>query len=204
MTMAAALLLPLGVAWPGLPAQAQERLGVGGTPSPEQIAGWDIDVRPDGEGLPEGRGSVSEGRQVYESRCVSCHGTNGEGPMDRLVGGTNSLASEKPVKTVGSYWPYATTLFDYVHRAMPFDEPQSLSADEVYAVSAYVLNMNGLVPDDAVMDAQTLANVQMPNRDGFYGPDPRPDVTNMPCMSGCEPLIPDLGKDQVLTPDQVQ
>lgn len=105
--------------------------------------------------------------------------------MDRLVGGQGTLASDKPVRTVGSYWPYATTLFDYIHRAMPFNAPGSLSADQVYAVSAYVLYLNGIVDKDATMNANTLANVQMPNRNGFTRGDPRPDVRNTPCMRDC-------------------
>jgi mono/diheme cytochrome c family protein len=199
----ATLLLGLGI-WLPSAAKAQERYGLGSEATPGQIAGWNIDVRPDGTGLPDGHGTVSEGKKVYETRCAACHGEKGDGPMDKLVGGRGTLATAKPVKTVGSYWPYATTLFDYIHRAMPFNEPQTLTASEVYAVAAYVLNMNGIVPHDAVLDARTLPQVMMPDRDGFIGPDPRPDVTNIRCMVKCEALLPEKAPDQPLTPDQVQ
>jgi cytochrome c len=140
--------------------------------APADLAPWDISVAPDGVGLPPGRGTVAQGEAVYTAKCQACHGEKGAGqPNDRLVGG--SLAPDKPVvKTVGSYWPYATTLFDYIRRAMPFPESQSLTSDELYAVSAYILNLNGIVGKDDVLDAQSLPKVQMPNRDGFT-PFPR-------------------------------
>jgi cytochrome c len=151
-------------------------LGLGAAPDPALLRAWDIDVTPDGAGLPGGRGSVAEGRRIYAERCASCHGSAGAGgPMDRLAGGQGSLATGKPVKTIGSFWPYATTLFDYIGRAMPFNAPQSLGSDELYAVTGYVLHLNGIVPADAVLDARSLAQVRMPNRDGFV-PDPRPEV----------------------------
>ena len=164
-----------------LPATAtaapQPAYGFGRPATAQEIAGWDIDVRADGAGLPPGQGSVAAGRGVYGQKCAACHGFTGEGgPMEALVGGAGTLASAHPVKTVGSFWPFATTLFDYVRRAMPFDAPQSLSADEVYAVTAYVLFLNHLVPQDAVLDARTLPQVKMPNRNGFTSPDPRPDA----------------------------
>jgi S-disulfanyl-L-cysteine oxidoreductase SoxD len=135
---------------------------------PEEIAAWDMSIPPDGSGLPAGGGTAVEGAAVYNARCASCHGANGTGgPADPLVGGIGTLASQKPVKTVGSYWPYATTLFDYIRRAMPFNAPWSLSNDEVYAVSAYLLSLNGIIDQKARMDAKTLPQVKMPNRDGF-------------------------------------
>jgi len=144
------------------------RLGLGQTPSAEQIRAWDIDVRADGAGLPAGRGSVAQGQVIYAARCAACHGANGEkGIGPRLAGGQGTLASKAPVLTVGSYWPYATTLYDYIHRAMPLDSPQSLTPDEVYAVTAYTLHLNGIVKADAVLDAAALASIKMPNRDGF-------------------------------------
>lgn len=144
------------------------RLGLGQTPSAEQIRAWDIDVRADGAGLPAGRGSVAQGQVIYAARCAACHGANGEkGIGPRLAGGQGTLASKAPVLTVGSYWPYATTLYDYIHRAMPLDSPQSLTPDEVYAVTAYTLHLNGIVKADAVLDATSLAGIKMPNRDGF-------------------------------------
>jgi S-disulfanyl-L-cysteine oxidoreductase SoxD len=158
-------------------AAGAERLGIGHPANPAEIAGWDIDVRADGKGLPPGRGSVRDGAKIFAEQCAGCHGENGEGkPMDRLAGGFGTLATSKPVRTVGSYWPYATTLFDYIRRAMPFTAPQSLNADQVYAVSAYILYLNKIVSADTVLDAATLPKIAMPNRNGFRSPDPRPDL----------------------------
>jgi S-disulfanyl-L-cysteine oxidoreductase SoxD len=155
---------------------AQTYYGFGRVATRAEISSWDIDVAPDGRNLPRGQGTFAHGRDIYVSRCVACHGPKGEGGLgDRLAGGTGSLATATPVKTIGSYWPYATTLFDYIRRAMPLDSPQSLSNDDVYAVSGYVLYLNGLVPEGTTVDAQTLMSVKMPNRDGFVD-DPRPDV----------------------------
>jgi S-disulfanyl-L-cysteine oxidoreductase SoxD len=142
--------------------------------APQDVAPWDISISPDGGTLPPGSGTVGQGQSIYVAKCQSCHGEKGAGgPADALVGGMGSLASGKvPLKTVGSYWPYATTLFDYVRRAMPFFQPKSLSDDEVYAVSAYILNRNGIVGDNDVLDAHSLPKVRMPNRDGFV-PFPR-------------------------------
>jgi mono/diheme cytochrome c family protein len=142
--------------------------------TPADIAPWDISIGPDGAGLPPGRGTPRQGETVYAAKCQACHGEKGVGgPNDPLVGGIGSLAPDKPpVKTVGSYWPYATTLFDYVRRAMPFQEPKSLTNDELYAVSAYILNLNGIVGPSDVLDSQSLPRVRMPNRDGFI-PFPR-------------------------------
>lgn len=161
--------------------------GYGEPATPEQIAGWNIDVRPDGKGLPPGSGSVSEGATIYQGRCASCHGTFGEG-MGRfpvLSGGMQSLTDDRPEKTIGSYWPYATTLWDYIHRAMPFYAPQSLTDDQVYAVVAYVLNLNNIVAADFVATQDNLAAVEMPNAEGFVRPDPRPDTHNKACMENC-------------------
>jgi S-disulfanyl-L-cysteine oxidoreductase SoxD len=149
-------------------AFAGEDYGLGRAATPDEIAGWNIDVAPDGTGLPPGKGDVSQGAAIFADRCAACHGANGEGkPMDRLVGGAGTIASAKPVKTIGSYWPYATTLYDFIHRAMPFNAPQSLSPDEVYAVCAYLLYLNHLAPSDAVLDARSLPKVAMPNRGAF-------------------------------------
>jgi len=134
----------------------------------DELAVWDISIPPDGRGLPPGSGTVKQGAAVYTAKCLACHGEKGVGkPADALVGGIGTLATATPLKTVGSYWPYATTLFDYVRRAMPYDRPMSLSSDEVYAVSAYVLSLNGIITEDATMDAGTLPKVKMPNRNGF-------------------------------------
>jgi cytochrome c len=137
--------------------------------APADIAPWDISIGPDGAGLPPGRGTATQGEPVYAANCQACHGEKGAGgPNDALVGGIGSLAPGKaPIKTVGSYWPYATTLFDYIRRAMPFQESKSLTSDELYAVSAYILNLNGIVGTNDVLDAQSLPKVRMPNRDGF-------------------------------------
>jgi S-disulfanyl-L-cysteine oxidoreductase SoxD len=142
--------------------------------APADVAPWDISIGPDGAGLPPGRGSAAQGEAVYIAKCQACHGEKAAGrPNEALVGGKGSLApGTPPVKTVGSYWPYATTLFDYVRRAMPFQESQSLTSDEVYAVSAYILNLNGIIGANDVLDAQSLPKVRMPNRDGFI-PFPR-------------------------------
>ena len=154
------------------PAGAPARFGFGAAASEERIALWDIDVKPDGEGLPPGSGSVADGREVYELACLQCHGTTGtEGPNDRLVA-TEDWDQWPPGRVFGAYWPYATTFFDYTRRAMPQATPGSLSDDEVYAVTAYVLHLNGLLPDDAVLDAESLAAIEMPGRDRFV-PDDR-------------------------------
>jgi S-disulfanyl-L-cysteine oxidoreductase SoxD len=160
---------------------AAERYDFGRPAAPNEIAGWDIDVSPDGAELPPGHGDVRQGEAIFAAKCASCHGAHGEGkPMDRLVGGMGTLRDEKPEKTVGSYWPYATTLLDYVRRAMPLNAPQSLTADEVYAVSAYVLFLNGIVSQDTTLDADNLANVKMPNRDGFVRAYPSPGAVAKP------------------------
>ena len=135
---------------------------------------------PDGRGLPQGSGAVLQGKSIYLQQCASCHGENLQGGTgDRLVGGRGSLVNgdpaKAPVKTVESYWPYATTLFDYIKRAMPLTAPDSLSNDQVYAVTAYILSEAKIVPPDATLDASTLAKVRMPNRDGFTS-DPRPET----------------------------
>ena len=177
---------PLLVAALALATPAAARYDLGRPATPQEIAGWDIDVLPDGSGLPPGQGSVAEGEKLYAETCAACHGAKGEGkPMDRLVGGQGTLATAHPIATVGSYWPYATTLFDYIRRAMPFSAPKTLTADQVYAVSAYVLYLNGIVGEEAVMDARTLPKVEMPNRNGFLSPDPRPDIHEKRCEKDC-------------------
>lgn len=152
------------------------------------IAPWDIDIRTsDGKGLPPGRGTVAEGKAVYDAKCVACHGPDAKGgPVyGSMVGGIGSFTTNTRVLTPGSMYPYAPILFDYIRRAMPMDKPLSLTANEVYAVSAYILNLNGLVPADAVMDATSMPKVQMPNRDGFIVDD-RPDTRAVRCMKDCQ------------------
>jgi cytochrome c len=150
-------------------ALAQQGPKLGKPVSAEDLSAWDISIGPDGAGLPSGSGTVKDGEAVFAAKCQACHGEKGAGtPNDRLVGGKGSLPGEKPaVKTVGSYWPYATTLFDYIRRAMPFNESKSLTNDEVYGAVAYLLNLNGVIAEGETMNAQTLPKVAMPNREGF-------------------------------------
>jgi len=153
---------------------ALEGPNLGREATPAQIAGWDISVGPDGVGLPPGKGTAAAGAIVYEQKCQACHGAKGGGqPNDRLVGGQGTLASKTPVRTIGSYWPYATTVFDYVRRSMPYLQSQSLSNDEVYAVTAYLLNLNGIIGDTDELNAQTLPKVKMPNQPNFIMMYPR-------------------------------
>ncbi len=167
---------------------ASERYGLGTVAAPEQVAGWDIDIRPDGQGLPPGSGTVLEGEEIYLQLCAVCHGEFGEGvgryPV--LVGGEESLATDDPVKTVGSYWPYAATVFDYIRRTMPFGASQTLSHHQVYATTAFLLYMNEIVDENFVADSSSLPAIEMPNRHGFIA-DERPDVpTGEPCMKNCK------------------
>ena len=159
------------------PAIAQSpAFGLGHTPTPDQLKLIDIDVTPDGKGLLPGSGTAAKGKDVYTRRCETCHGPTGkEGPQEALAGGKGSLATAKPQKSVGSYWPYATTLWDYIRRAMPFDHPSTLSTDEIYSATAYVLFLNGIVGEQDVLNETTLPTIQMPNRNGFVS-DPRPDT----------------------------
>jgi S-disulfanyl-L-cysteine oxidoreductase SoxD len=162
--------------------------GVGRAPTAEEVKAWDLTIPPDGQGLPPGRGTAALGKPIYADRCAACHGDNGDDPKYRaLVGGRGPLTSAelsenldwllggKPVLTIGRFWSYATTLWSYINRAQPFDEPGSLTPDQVYAVTAYLLYLNGIIGEADVLDARTLPAVKMPNRDGFV-PDARPDV----------------------------
>ena len=171
-----------GAVLPKPPPEAQAQVGKYGLGTPisiDELAAWDIDVRPDGTGLPPGRGTVAEGARIYAAQCAACHGAAGEGvktpgallPIPALVGGVGSLASARPRRTIGSFWPYATTVYDYVYRAMPLGRAQSLSADETYAIVAYLLHLNGIVDADTTLDQGNLAGIQMPNRDGFFAPE---------------------------------
>src|SRR6476659_9969685 len=161
-------------------AAQSSKYGVGQPATAEQIRNLGASVAPDGSGLPEGSGTVAAGREVYAARCASCHGVKGEGGVGApLVGGQGTLRTAKPFKTVGSYWPYATTVWDYINRAMPFNQPGTLRPDEVYAVAAYVLFLNDIVAEKQVIDAKSLPPIKMPNRDGFIS-DPRPDVPGQP------------------------
>ena len=174
-----------------------------------EVAGWDIDVRPDGVGAPKGNGNAIDGEEIYVNRCAACHGDFGEG-IDRwpaLVGGDGTLASHDPEKTTGSYWPYASTIFDYIYRSMPFGEAQTLTHDETYKLVAYLLNMNEIIDEDFVLSDKNIGKIKMPNASGFLLPDPRPDVTKykdgQPCMKNCNVPVKIIGKarDIDVTPD---
>jgi len=142
--------------------------GLGRAATPAEVAAWDVSIQPDGAGLPPGRGTPAQGAVIYAQKCQNCHGEKGAGqPNDRLVGGQGTLASKTPVRTIGSYWPYATTLFDYIRRAMPYTQSHSLTDDEVYAVTAYLLHLNGIIAETSTMDADTLPKVRMLNRENF-------------------------------------
>ena len=173
-------------------ASAPLRYGFGQPATPLQVVAWDIDVRPDGAGLPGGRGSVSAGQSIYDRKCASCHGTFGESnAYMAIAGGVGTLGSDQSLRTTGSKLNFATTLWDYINRAMPFEAPKSLTPDEVYALTAYVLHLNDIVPADAVLDQHSLPQVKMPNRDGFttrHGfmrRDGTPDTRNVACMDRC-------------------
>ena len=169
LARALAALVVAGCASANAPAaRVIETPNLGREATPAQIAGWDISVGPDGVGLPPGKGTAATGAAVYQQKCQACHGAEGAGqPNDRLAGGQGTLAGKTPVRTIGSYWPYATTVFDYVRRAMPYTQPQSLTDDETYAVTAYLLNLNGIIGERDEMNAQTLPKVTMPNQGNF-------------------------------------
>lgn len=151
-----------------LPACAQQRYNIGRAATAAEIAGWDIDVKADGTGLPPGSGTVAAGRKLYADKCAACHGAQGQGGLaNRLTGGNGTLATTAAQKTIGSFWPYPTTIFDYIRRAMPHNAPQSLPNDEVYALTAFILNLNGVIAADAEVNQGNLAKVKMPNAGGF-------------------------------------
>ena len=190
-------------------AFAEERpFNLGQLATAEQVAGWDIDVRPDGLGAPVGAGNAFDGEEVYADRCASCHGDFGEA-VDRwpvLVGGEGTLNGHDPVKTTGSYWPYASTMFDYIYRAMPFGEAQSLTHDETYQIVAYLLYMNDIIDDEFELNQENIGTIEMPNRDGFMMPDPRPDaqpISGVACMKNCDVPTNVIGKarDIDVTPE---
>jgi mono/diheme cytochrome c family protein len=169
-----------------------QKTGIGRVALPEEIAAWDTDVRPDGAGLPVGKGSVKEGEALYLEKCASCHGEFGEavGRWPVLVGGQGSMKSESPEKTVGSFWPYASTTFDYIKRAMPYGNARSLSDDEVYAITAFLLNMNNIVKDDFVLSRENFSQVKLPNEATFYDDDREQAERHFwekdPCMKVCK------------------
>ena len=190
-------------------AIAEERpFNLGQLATAEQVAGWDIDVRPDGLGAPVGAGNAFDGEEVYADRCASCHGDFGEA-VDRwpvLVGGEGTLNGHDPVKTTGSYWPYASTMFDYIYRAMPFGEAQSLTHNETYQIVAYLLYMNDIIDDEFEVSQENIGTIEMPNRNGFMMPDPRPDaqpISGVACMKNCDVPTKVIGKarDIDVTPE---
>jgi len=182
---------------------ASAPLGIGRPALPEEIDAWDVAVLPDGTGLPEGSGDVETGESVFADNCASCHGDFAEG-LDSwpvLAGGTGTLTDPRPVKTVGSYWPHLSTVFDYVHRSMPFGGAQTLSADDTYAITAFLLYSNGLVEEDFVLSKENFTEIIMPNADGFY-PDDRatseyPLFSAEPCMENCRTAAPEVTKRAV-------
>lgn len=195
----AAAALSLLVASAAL-AEEGKIFGLGTPATPEEIAAWDIDIRPDGQGLPTGNGTAEAGETVYAEQCAFCHGDFGEGigryPV--LMGGFDSLTADRPEKTVGSYWPYASTVWDYIYRAMPFGNAQSLSVDDTYAVTAYVLYLNEIVDYDQMIDQSNLAAIEMPNAEGFFlmeGPEFDPLD---PCMRNCRESVEVIGKARIL------
>ena len=206
-------LLPLcatvALCLPWLSLAAEPRFGLGRLATPQEIAGWDIDVRPDGQGLPPGSGSVKAGEEVYMGKCAACHGEFGEsaGRWPQVAGGAGSLNSHDPVKTVGSYFAHLSTVFDYVRHAMPFGDAQSLSNDELYAVVAYMLFLNDIVDDKFVLSRETFGAVKMPNAGGFYDDDretaEKAFWNPRPCMTDCKPEVTITGRARVIdvTPD---
>jgi cytochrome c len=173
-------------------AEAAKHLGIGREAKPEEIAGWDIDIRPDGVGLPAGKGTVKQGEAIYMQQCAACHGEFGEsaGRWPILSGGDGTLASNDPVKSIGSYWPYASTVMDYIRRAMPFGNAQSLSNDELYAVTAYLLYLNDVIKDENFeLNQTTFKSIRLPNGPNFHDDDretsERAFWRKSPCMTNC-------------------
>ena len=203
------LIFLLIVIIPNLLFAKERKFNLGKIATKTEIAGWDIDVRPDGLGAPIGSGSAIIGEEVYAEQCASCHGDFGEG-LDRwpeLVGGEDSLDTHDPVKTTGSYWPYASTMYDYIYRAMPFGVAQSLTHDETYQVVAYLLYMNEIIEEDFILNDKNIGKIKMPNVEGFLMPDPRPDIANIsgnPCMKNCNSPTKIIGKarDIDVTPEE--
>ena len=187
---------------------SDRKFNIGKLATKEEIAGWDIDIRPDGLGAPIGSGTALIGEEIYTEQCAACHGDFGEG-ADRwpaLVGGEGSLASHDPEKTTGSYWPYASTIYDYIYRAMPYGVAQSLSYDETYEIVAYLLYMSDIIDEDFVLSEKNIGEIEMPNRNGFLLPDPRPDILNtngQPCMKNCNVSTKVIGRarDIDVTPE---
>jgi S-disulfanyl-L-cysteine oxidoreductase SoxD len=193
----------------GAAGAAEKKMGLGRQALPEEIAAWDIDVQPDGRGLPPGRGTARQGEEIYVARCASCHGEFGQGAgrWPALAGGQGSLKADRPSKTIGSFWPQLAPLFDYVRRTMPWGNARSLTADETYAVVAFLLNLNNIVADDFELNEKNLTSIRMPNAAGFF-PDDRETSEKRfwdknPCMKNCRdvPKVTGRASDSNLTPD---
>lgn len=198
VVLAAAGLAKLGpasaqqpAAAPAVAAPAPARTGLGREAHPDEVAAWSIAIRPDGQGLPPGRGTVKQGEEIYQAQCATCHGEFGEGAgrWPVLAGGRGSLTGEGPEKTIGSFWPYLSTVFDYVRRTMPYGNARSLSDDDVYALTAYLLNLNDVVPDTFELTRENFASVRLPNDQGFFDDDRETSERHFwgrePCMSNC-------------------
>jgi S-disulfanyl-L-cysteine oxidoreductase SoxD len=192
-----------------IPAHAGQ-IGLGREATPTEIAAWNISIRPDGQGLPDGKGTAKQGEEIFQERCASCHGEFGEG-KDRwpvLAGGQGTLTADRPEKTVGSYWPYASTVMDYIRRAMPFGNAQSLTPDELYAVTAYILQMNDVIKDPAFeLSKKNFTTIKMPNENGFFLDDrevaEKHFWTKSPCMKDCKQTVEIIGRamNVDVTPD---
>jgi mono/diheme cytochrome c family protein len=199
----------LSLVFLGADAASAQKLNLGRTALPDEIKAWDIDIRPDGLGLPPGKGNVKDGEEIYLNQCASCHGQFGEGAnrWPILAGGLRTLKSENPEKTVGSFWPYLSTVYDYIFRAMPYGNAQSLTPDQTYAIVAFLLNMNEIVPDDFVLSKENFGKVKLPNVAGFYDDD-RETAEKIfwnknPCMANCKKDATVLNRARVIdvTPD---
>ena len=187
MAVKSATGIPLGATGPHAVQPLPDKPRFGQPVREADLAAWNIDIRtPDGVGLPPGKGTVAQGKKIYESRCTACHGVDAKGGSmyGTMVGGIGSFKGSPRIVTPGSMYPYAPILFDYIRRTMPMDSPQTLTTDEIYAVSAYLLNLNGLLPADGAVDQNSLAQIKMPNRDGFVIDD-RPDSNAVRCMTNC-------------------
>ena len=194
--LAAGVLAMIGMGVAAAPKldKPAAHLGIGRTATPQEIAGWDIDIRPDGTGLPPGKGTVKQGEAIYLQQCAGCHGEFGEsaGRWPILFGGEGTLKSDDPVKSIGSYWPYASTVMDYIRRAMPFGNAQSLTNDELYAVTAYVLYLNDVIKDEGFeLNERNFAAIRLPNEPNFLDDDRESSEREFwkpePCMAGCLP-----------------
>jgi cytochrome c len=222
-TMAGLVAAGSGAAWsespPNAPSAtapiaqapaAPRRLGIGREATPEEIAGWDIDVRPDGQGLPRGKGTVKEGEALFTQQCAGCHGTFGEGAgrWPALSGGAGTLKSDQPLKSIGSFWPYASTLIDFIRRAKPFGNAQSLGSNELYALTSYILYLNDIITDESFeLNESNLTSIKLPNEAGFFDDERELSEKELwrhdPCVTNCKAEVTIVGRARAsdLTPD---